>query len=64
MPSGYDEFSERAHPDYDGGSAETRKARDLLRVTMESEGFKVYENEWWHFDYQGWQSYPILNVML
>jgi len=64
MPSGYDEFSERAHPDYDGGSAETRKARDLLRVTMESEGFKVYENEWWHFDYQGWQSYPILNVLL
>lgn len=64
MPSEYDEFSERAHPHYSGGSAEASKARDLLRTTMESEGFKVYENEWWHFDYQGWESYPILNVPL
>lgn len=64
MPSSYDEFSERAHPDYNGGSTEARKARDLLRATMESEGFKVYENEWWHFDFQGWENYPILNVPL
>lgn len=64
MPSGYDEFTERAHPNYSGGNAETRKARDLLRAAMESEGFKVYENEWWHFDYQGWESYPILNTPL
>lgn len=64
MPSNYDEFSERAHPNYSGGSPEALKARDLLRTAMESEGFKVYENEWWHFDYQGWENYPILNVPL
>lgn len=64
MPSRYDEFTERAHPDYSGGTTESRKARDLLRAMMESEGFKVYENEWWHFDYQGWESYPIMNTPL
>lgn len=64
MPSAYDEFTERAHPDYSGGSTEARQARDLLRAAMESEGFKVYENEWWHFDYQDWQNYPVMNSAL
>lgn len=64
MPSGYDEFSERAHPDYQGGTAEQAKARDLLRSAMEAEGFTIYPNEWWHFDYKGWQDYPVLNKPL
>jgi len=64
MPSDYDEFTERAHPDYNGGTAEQRKARDLLRTAMEAEGFRVYQNEWWHFDYQGWENYPIMNEPL
>jgi D-alanyl-D-alanine dipeptidase len=29
---------------------------------MESEGFTVYDHEWWHFDYKDWHEYPILNV--
>jgi len=62
MPSQYDDFTERAHPDYQGGTAEQRAARDLLRAIMESESFSVYENEWWHFDYKGWQEYPIMNI--
>lgn len=64
MPSTYDEFSERAHPDYQGGTVAQRMARDLLREVMEAEGFTVYPNEWWHFDYQGWQAYPVLNQAL
>ena len=62
MPSEFDDFSSRAHPNYEGGSAEARKARDLLRGLMESEGFTVYENEWWHFDYRDWQKYRVLNT--
>jgi serine beta-lactamase-like protein LACTB len=64
MPSGYDEFTERAHPDYKGGTPEQTKARDLLRHAMEAEGFTVYQNEWWHFDYKGWEDYPVLNSPL
>jgi D-alanyl-D-alanine dipeptidase len=29
---------------------------------MESEGFKVFEAEWWHFDFKDWQKYKIGNV--
>jgi len=62
MPSGYDEMSERAHPDYSGGTSEQRKNRALLRSVMEAEGFTVYEFEWWHFDYRDWHSYAVQNV--
>lgn len=62
MTGYYDEFSERSHPDYKGGTAEQRVSRDLLRSMMESEGFTVYEEEWWHFDYKDWKEYTILNL--
>lgn len=64
MPSAYDDFTERAHPTYDGGDASARTNRDLLRQVMEAEGFSVYETEWWHFDFKDWASYPILNTPL
>jgi len=62
MPSGYDEMSERAYPNYAGGTKEERERRDLLRRVMEGEGFTVYESEWWHFDYKDWKKYPIMNM--
>ena len=62
MPSAYDEPTERSHPDYTGGTPESRRLRDLLRSAMEREGYKVIENEWWHFDFNGWEHYPLLDV--
>jgi D-alanyl-D-alanine dipeptidase len=62
MPSAYDEFSDRADPDYTGGTAEQRARRDILRAEMEKEGFEVDPGEWWHFNYHGWEQYPILDV--
>jgi len=62
MPGEYDEMSERSHPDYAGGPPEARARRDALRAAMEAEGFQVYDVEWWHYDYQDWKLYPILDV--
>src|ERR1051325_10646925 len=62
MVSTYDETTDRAHPNYPGGTSLQRWHRDLLRSAMESEGFTVYEAEWWHFDYKDWQRYHIGNV--
>jgi len=61
MPSLYDEFTERAYPDYPGGTARNRYYREVLRDAMESHGFTVYRYEWWHFNYQLWREYPIIN---
>lgn len=62
MTSDYDEMTERAYPDYTGGTAAQRKMRDLLRAAMEAEGYMVYEYEWWHFDYKDWRHYRIGNL--
>jgi D-alanyl-D-alanine dipeptidase len=62
MVSTYDETTDRAYPDYPGGTSLERWHRDLLRDAMQSEGFKVYEAEWWHFDYKDWQKYRIGTV--
>jgi len=62
MVGTYDETTDRSYPDYPGGTSLQRWHRDLLRKAMESEGFTVFEAEWWHFDYKDWQQYPIGNV--
>ncbi len=62
MPSAFDEFSRRASPRYQGGTSVERGHRDLLRRAMEAGGFSVNRGEWWHFDFTGWSSYPILDV--
>jgi D-alanyl-D-alanine dipeptidase len=62
MPSGYDEFTDRASPAYNGGTDEERANRDMLRQLMESEGFTVNPNEWWHFDHMNWQDYAIYDI--
>jgi D-alanyl-D-alanine dipeptidase len=62
MVSTYDETTDRAYPDYPGGTSLQRWHRKLLRDAMESEGFTVYEAEWWHFDYKDWRQYRIGNI--
>jgi hypothetical protein len=62
MPSDFDEFTERASPNYEGGTKEETANRDLLRKLMEAEGFTVNKNEWWHFDYKDWEEYAIYDI--
>lgn len=62
MPSGYDDFSDRASSSYTGGTPEQRRMRRVLRAAMEKEGFRVEPGEWWHFDYKDWRNYPILDI--
>jgi zinc D-Ala-D-Ala dipeptidase len=62
MPSEYDEFTERAHINYECATPESKRLRGILRAAMEAEGFAVYEPEWWHYDFKDWQEYPIMNV--
>jgi D-alanyl-D-alanine dipeptidase len=62
MPSEYDDMSERASPSYEGGTERQRAERNGLRRAMESQGFRVEPNEWWHFNYKDWRRYPLLDV--
>jgi len=62
MPSDFDEFTERAAPDYTGGTPKETANRDLLIKFMEAEDFIVNPNEWWHFDHKDWEEYEISDV--
>ncbi len=62
MPSPYDDFTNKAAADFDGGTVAERRTRKILRDAMENAGFKVNPDEWWHFDYRDWREYRILNI--
>ena len=49
MGSSYDYFGIQSHPFYKNISKKQKENRMLLRNTMLANGFKPFENEWWHF---------------
>ena len=59
MTGRYDEMSPRSYADYLGGTSRQRWLRELLRSEMQAQGFAVYAEEWWHFDYKDWSDYAI-----
>ncbi len=62
MPSAYDEFSERAHRDFQGGTEEERTNRKTLEDAMQNAGFLGLKSEWWHFDDVEAKKYPVLDL--
>jgi D-alanyl-D-alanine dipeptidase len=61
MPSAFDDFSERAHRDWQGASPAARRNVARLEAAMTAEGFEPLPTEWWHFDAPGWQHYNLLD---
>lgn len=62
MPTGYDVFTRQAWPSSAVADPEARKNRQLLIEVMERHGFKVNSSEWWHFDFQGWRNFEVLDI--
>jgi zinc D-Ala-D-Ala dipeptidase len=62
MPTDFDDFTEKASPNYKGATELQTKNRELLRSVMEAEGFTVNKNEWWHFDHKDWKNYGIYDI--
>jgi D-alanyl-D-alanine dipeptidase len=62
MGTGFDNFSDSARADFKQFSEEILNNRKLLRETMEKNGFKVLETEWWHYGWIDTTHYDILNL--
>jgi zinc D-Ala-D-Ala dipeptidase len=62
MPSPYDDFSIRAHQGFSDASSAAIANRERLLNAMQAGGFYAMSNEWWHFDYKDWQTYPIMDL--
>jgi D-alanyl-D-alanine dipeptidase len=62
MPTPYDSFAPEAAANFDKLSEQVLKNRTLLINTMEKNGFKVLSNEWWHFDFNGWKNFELMDI--
>ncbi len=62
MPTPYDDFTEKAHRNYTNLPPVAIENRAILEKVMQKHGFHGIETEWWHFDLETTNTYPILDV--
>ena len=62
MPTPFDDFSDKAHPDYMELPEDVIKNRQMLIEIMKKHGFTVYPYEWWHYDFHGWENYKLMDI--
>lgn len=62
MPTGFDSFSKKASANYAGISKLQLANRELLKTIMSAHGFTVLPTEWWHYDFNGWHDYELLDI--
>lgn len=62
MATPYDSFSAAAAANYEPVTSEVRKNREFLIATMKKYNMNVLDNEWWHYDFIGWQNYNLMDI--
>lgn len=62
MPTDFDEFSIKAHSNYQNLPPDAIKHREILKKTMIKYGFSPIKTEWWHFNYRGYKDKPVLDI--
>jgi zinc D-Ala-D-Ala dipeptidase len=61
MPTGYDDFTEKASHEYMNLTESAIKNRALLKDIMTRHGFQSIRSEWWHYDFRGWEQFDIMD---
>jgi len=64
MPTGYDDFTPRAAHDFTDLPPGVLANRALLREVMTKHGFAPLPSEWWHYDFEGWREFELMDVPL
>lgn len=62
MGTGFDNFSDTAHHDFQALPKEVLLNRLLLKNIMEKNGFKALETEWWHYSFSNGILYELLDL--
>ena len=62
MPTDFDSFSKKASANYTSLPKQEIANRELLKSVMAAHGFHVIPTEWWHYDFNGWANYPLLDI--
>lgn len=64
MGTPFDDFTEKAGHLYEDLEDGPFMNRRYLRELMTRNGFALYEHEWWHYDFSGWEEFPLMNIDL
>lgn len=59
MPTGYDDFTEKASHEYMDLPESALSNRAVLLDVMTRHGFLPIKSEWWHYDFRGWEQFDI-----
>lgn len=62
MGTDFDNFSDTAHHGFTALPEDVLQNRILLKTTMEKNGFKPYNDEWWHYSFSDGKQYEILDI--
>jgi len=62
MPTGFDDFSNRAHHNYMALPKKAIENREILKNVMIKYGFETITSEWWHYDFKGWSKFPLMDI--
>ncbi len=62
MGTGFDNFSDSAHHSFKKFPNEVLQNRLLLKNTMEKNGFKALDTEWWHYLLSSWSRFELLDI--
>ena len=62
MPTGFDDFSPKAHHHYQDLPDQVIRNRELLKRLMKKAGFIPLPEEWWHYDDKKWKKFDILDI--
>lgn len=64
MPSGFDDFTEKAYRSNTHMTAQAKTDVDLLTKAMTENGFLTISTEWWHFSDSDLNQYQNADVDL
>lgn len=64
MGTPFDDFTEKASPNYTEFPKEILNNRNILKNEMEKSGFNQLDTEWWHFDFYLWDRFGISDFPL
>jgi D-alanyl-D-alanine dipeptidase len=62
MPTGFDNFTDKAHRDYMALPDSVIANRKILENAMVKHGFIPLSTEWWHFSLKDPGRYPLMNL--
>ncbi len=62
MPTGFDNFSDTAHSDFNDLPDSVKTNRAILKKKLEQNGFIQLSTEWWHFYLPGSEKYDVMDI--